>query len=490
MYEARLFPELEYAFKHALTHEVAYGSVLQERRQVLHARIVEAIERLYADRIAEQVELLAHHALRGRAMSKAVKYLRQAGTKAAARSANREAIGFFEQALALLDESPQTPESLSEALDIRIALGPALVAVKGAPSREVEASYLSALGLVDELKDESRRFPVLWGLWYGKFTRGEYAEAVQAGERLLEFQNRDPDGGQVLEAHHSLWATLMAMGRLSDAMSHLHRGLTLYDREKHGSQAFVYGGHDAGTCCRYHLALNQWLLGFPDQAVRTLGDALGLAQQLNHPLTSAIALYFAALIHLERGDRDAVSTIAEQLRSLTSEYGFQAWADSANVLPYAIGEAKLDRQALAELAHKSRSAVWRRVVNLCLVAQLCAKTGDPDTGRRLLTSISASDRSGLYASEIVRIEGELALTSDRSATAEAERCFRSALEIAQSRSEKSFELRAAMSLARLWQSQRRREEAHRLLGDAYGWFTEGFDTADLRAAQALLKELA
>ena len=170
-----------------------------------------------------------------------------------------------------------------------------------------------------------------------------------------------------------------------------------------------------------------------------------------------------------------------------------SWADSAALLPYAIGEAKPDKQALTELERTLRSSApwaWRWVVNLCVAARLYARAGDPAAGRRLLASISATNRSALYGSEVARLEGELTLQSDRSATAEAERCFRSALQIAQSQGGKSLELRAAMSLARLWQSQRRREEAHAALAGVYGWFTEGFDTADLKAAKALLETLA
>jgi predicted ATPase len=177
MYEARLFPELEYAFKHALTHEVAYGSVLQDRRQALHARIVEAIERLYADRLAEQVELLAHHAV--------------------ARSANREAAGFFEQALAALDELAETPDLLGAALDIWIYLGTALIGLKGAPSTEVENCYLRAKALADRLGDSHRRFPALWGLWFVNFTRGHYPAAREASEDLLETARREDDSGRL-----------------------------------------------------------------------------------------------------------------------------------------------------------------------------------------------------------------------------------------------------------------------------------------------------
>ncbi|HSF02554.1 MAG TPA: hypothetical protein VLA62_06070, partial [Solirubrobacterales bacterium] len=201
LYEARLFPDLEYTFKHALTHEVAYGGVLQERRRALHATILETLEHLYADRLGEHAELLAHHAERAAIASKAVRYLREAGMKAAARSANREAVDYFERALALLAALPESPQTLSNALDVRIALGAPLIALHGPPSPPVEASYRAALELVERLDDSARRFPVLWGLWYVQFTRGEYASAVAAGERLLETARRGNDSGQILEAH-------------------------------------------------------------------------------------------------------------------------------------------------------------------------------------------------------------------------------------------------------------------------------------------------
>ena len=146
---------MEYTFKHALTHEVAYGGVLQERRRALHATILEALERLHGDRLGEHAEVLAHHAVQAGVAAKAVRYLREAGTKAVARSANREAVGFLERALALLTELPQTPQTLSDALDIRIALGPPLIAVHGSMAPPVEASYLAALDLVERLDDTS-----------------------------------------------------------------------------------------------------------------------------------------------------------------------------------------------------------------------------------------------------------------------------------------------------------------------------------------------
>src|SRR5207245_9640362 len=173
LYEAGIFPDLEYTFKHALTHEVAYGSLLQGSRRELHGRVAAAIERLYADRLTEQVERLAHHTVRGGLAEQAVRYLREAGVKAVGRSASREAIEFLQQALALLETLPESDYTLTEALSVRMALGPAVMATKGHAAGEVEACYLRALELCDRLEDGSQRFPVLWGLWYVNLGRGQ-----------------------------------------------------------------------------------------------------------------------------------------------------------------------------------------------------------------------------------------------------------------------------------------------------------------------------
>ncbi len=181
VYEARLFPELEYTFKHALTHEVAYGSLLTERRQTLHRDVVGAIERLYPDRLDEHVEQLAHHALRGELRGRAVRYLRQAGDKAAARSANREAVALLEQALAILGGLEETPETLAEEADIRLVLGPVLIALGGPASVEIERCYLRAREASERLRDASRLYPALWGLWYTNYTLGRYSISTRAG---------------------------------------------------------------------------------------------------------------------------------------------------------------------------------------------------------------------------------------------------------------------------------------------------------------------
>jgi class 3 adenylate cyclase/tetratricopeptide (TPR) repeat protein len=492
LYETSLFPDLEYTFKHALTHEVAYGSLLGERKRQLHAAIVDALERLHPDRIGEQVELLAHHATRGEAREKAVRYLRQAGTKAVARSANREAVGLFEQALAFLEELPQTTETLDESLETRITLGPALIALKGASTLEVETLYLRAREIVDLLDDTSRRFPVLWGLWFVNYSRGRYPAAHDAGEQLLEAARSGEDTGQLLEAHHSLWATLTAMGRPTAAVIHQERGIALYDRERHAAQTFLYGGHDPGACCRYQLALNRWLLGHPDRALAALDDAFRLTEELKHPLTTTNTLCFAAWVHYQRGDREATVATSERLLSLATEHGFSTWVDVAIVVLLAVRGTRPGPEALADLHRRlvaARGSSWRHVFCLCVLAELYADAGQAEEGLRVLASITEEDRVAFYAPELHRLEGDLLLRRSEPAPDEAERCFRRAIALAQERLEKSLELRAATSLARLLAARGRRDDARNILAPIYGWFTEGFDTGDLRVANALLTEL-
>jgi class 3 adenylate cyclase/tetratricopeptide (TPR) repeat protein len=451
LYEAQLFPDLEYTFKHALTHEVSYGSLLEDRRRNLHTAVVQALERLYADRLSEVVEVLAHHAVRGHLGDKAVRYLRQAGAKAVARSAHQEAIELFETALDVLAELPETRESLSHALDIRIALGPALDAVHGAHAEEVRTSYERALGLVKRLGDVSRRFPAIWGLWYVAIYRGQYQQAYEYAQQLLSVAQAGDDSGQLLEAYHSLWATLHAMGQPVESKKYAELGVALYDRDRHASQALLYGGHDPGACCRWHLAMVRWLLGYPDDALAIARDAIGLAQQLGRPMTTAIAHWHMAWVHYQRGEREAAVECIDRVTSLAELRGFKGWFQAGIVMPHTKPMVRLDAVALAEMRQRllnARSAAWRHIFCICVFAELCMDAGHPEEGLRALATLEAADRNAFFSAEVCRIEGELLLRSaDGSADAEAR--FRTAIELARCRAEKSLELRAAISLARL-----------------------------------------
>jgi tetratricopeptide (TPR) repeat protein len=297
-------------------------------------------------------------------------YLRQAGERAAARSAHREAIAFFEQVLAVLSELPETPETLAVSADVRIAHATALFSIEGSASSDVEARVRHTHALARRLGDVTRLFPALWWLWYVAYGRGRYGEALDLAQQLLTVAEPDGDSGRLLEAHHALWATLSAMGEFVAAIPHCERGIALYDPARHAAQAFIYGGHDPGACCRYHLAGAQWRAGYPERALRIIRVALGLAEKLSHPLTMVHALSHTELLSYQMGDYNAARETAERMLAIASTHEFTHRMDDGRVILACVAARQRgDHQALDELygwllARQSWSTAERRVTNL------------------------------------------------------------------------------------------------------------------------------
>ena len=494
LYEASLFPDLEYRFKHALTHEVAYGSLVHERRRQLHARISTAIEQRYHDRLGEHLERLAHHAVHAGLTEKAVQYSREAGVKAVARSAFREAVDLLQQASRLLDELPETGHMLTEDLSIRMALGPALMATRGAGAAEVEACYRRAQQLCERLGDHSRLFPVLWGLWYVHHSRGDYARARELAEQVLRVAKIAGDPAFLLEANHAMWSTSVAMGRPAEAAEYLEQGLAL-DEPGQRRSWWLYGTHDPRVCCRHMLAIACWLRGYPEQALKWAVEQVRLAVELDHAFTTMMALYGAAWVHYHRGDTEAATERAQAAVALGRARGFSVWPEHAEIL---LARLKVDQGlvkdgvAQAEEAFSRGTApgwTWAAVVSSALLAGAYAKAGQPDKGLCIIGTLAARDVEGFYEPELRRLHGELLRTSAPDARA-AESCFRRAIELARTRQEQSLELRAVMSLCRLLRTDGRRDEARELLARTHARFVEGLDTADLREARALGEELS
>ena len=494
LYETSLFPEIEYTFKHALTHEVAYGSVLQERRRALHACIVEAIEKLYSDRLTEQVERLAHHASRGELWGKAVDCLHQAGKKAAGHSATREAIVYFEQALDALKHLPESRQTIEKAIDIRVDLGPALIATKSFSAVEVEENYTFARELCERLGETPQLFPILWGLARVHDVRGELNVGRSLGTQLLAAAQRLQNPALILEAHHELWANSLHLGEFSSALNHTERGIELYNPQAHRQYAFLYGGHDPGVCGLRHAAMILYLLGYPDQAIQKSQDALALAQKLSHPNSLAFALYYSAWVHQQRGERQVVDELIQATITLAKEQGSTRWLQQGTLLQgWLLAQQGKGQEAILRMRHGSTVVMDARSHGMALLAETYGKEGQIEEGLSVLNEeLSRLHITGgrFYEAELHRIKGELLLRQAAADERQAEASFQSALKIARGQSAKSLELRAAMSLSRLWQRQDKQTHARQLLAEVYGWFTEGFDTADLKAAKALLDELA
>ncbi|HXV82034.1 MAG TPA: AAA family ATPase, partial [Candidatus Binatia bacterium] len=495
LYEANVFPEIEYTFKHGLTYQVAYNSILQDRRRALHARIVDAVETLYRDRITEQIERLAHHALRGEVWQKAVTYLRQAGQKASARSANREATQYFQQALDALAHLPENHQTLEQAIAIRVDLGPPLRTIVNLPSPEVEQNYIQAQKLCQRIGETPQLFPVLWGLSRAYHSGRQLHKAREVGEQLISLAQSVQEPSLILEAHHTQWPTLVGLGELPSARKHIEQGQALYNPERHHQLTFLYGGHDPGVCCGAHAVEVWWLLGYPDQAKQRSQEVLSLARELAHPFSLAMALLWTAVVHQFRGEAETVRAHAEAGYSLGTEHGFPRWVGMGTLLRGWLSvEQGFVEQGIGQIQQGiTQTNPEERQLFIAFLAEAHEKAGRPEEGLSIVTETLAQTRKTdlrFYEPELHRIKGALLLRKAVPDEGEAEGCFRTAIEVARSQSAKSLELRAVMSLSRLWRQQGKEKEARRLLAEIYGWFTEGFDTRDLKEAKALLEELS
>ena len=494
MYEAHVFPDLDYTFKHALTHEVAYASLLGERRRALHAAIVDAIEQVYAGRLGEQVELLAHHAQRGEIWQRAARYLHQAGVKAAARSAYPESIGYFEQALSALAKVPETAATQRLAIDIHVDMGPVLIPLKGGAAPEVETNYERARALCERIGERAQLFPAMWGTWYVNNIRGDYRQARALGDRLLAIAKENGDPAQLLQAHHALFPILLQHGEFAVAEAHARQGLALYDPQKHGTHAFLYGNHDPGVCGGITLGRSMWVRGLPDQAVAMCREWARRARELAHPYTTGLALYYFAVVHYWRGEDRAALEAASEVVSLTEEHRITAHlALGSRILVQLLGGRPDDVETVTALGQSLRTsgALGREVFLRSLLAEAYARAGQSSAALEIVAETARLLEAGserYYNAEIYRREGEV-LESSGAAPAEIERLLKRALGAAHEIGARSLELRAASSIARWLAGKGRRDEARAVLAPVYGAFTEGFATRDLRTAKALLDEL-
>lgn len=480
-----------YRFLHVLYQQVLYERLPAARRASLHHRIGEREEAGYRAHPGERAVALALHFERSRDAVRAVRYRHQAAEHALRRCAYPEALEHLNRGRELLEAVPHESERLTLELGLQLTSGTALIALRGSGAPEVEAVYLRARELAERLGDPVGLYPALWGLLFVNYSRGRYAEARGIGERLLALAERASDADQLLEAHHGLWATLVAMGEPEAALLHIQSGHRLYSPQRHRAQAFLYGHHDAGTCSWYHLASARWLLGYPDAARVALGEARALAERLDHPMTTMIALCSRMWVHYHRGDLADARDCGRDVVALGATHGFSGWVDDGAVVLACLAAGD-DHPSIGELYEQLRSgapgrAAWRNVHCLCVLARVAADEGNVDLSFEILAAIPEELRGAFFAPEIERIRGELLVR--RGERDEAERCFRSAIEIARRRAERSLELRAATSLGRVLAQSGRRAEARRILGEIYGWFTEGFDTVDLREARTLLEAL-
>ena len=484
-----------YRFIHALYQEVLYARIPIGRCIDLHHRIGQREERAYGDRASEIAAELATHFEQSRDYSAAIRYYQLAGENAARISAHHEAIKHFARALELLmRELPDNAQRVQRELSLQLATGFALNAVKGWAIPEVQHAFTRARELCERLGDPAELFPAMLGVWAAYYLRGELRRAYELGGQLLRRAQSTHDAGLVLYAHLALGDASFSMGEWLRAREHLELALSFYDRK-----GPILIGHDAGVNCRSYMALVLWALGFPDQALKESDAVIELSQALSHPLSLAFAQGVVGYFHQYRREASAAQEVAERLISLSAEQEYAHWLAQGTITRgWALATQGHHEEGIAQIrnglaAFRAIGVEVFRPHALCLLAEACLEAGRlEDSLDAISEALDATDKHEIrhYEAEIHRLKGEVLLRLNNSSTAEAQSCFQRAIEIARKQSAKSWELRATTSLARLLAKQGRRDEARTMLSEIYDWFTEGFDTADLKEAKALLDELS
>jgi class 3 adenylate cyclase/predicted ATPase len=498
LYQQGLPPQATYRFKHVLIQDAAYQSLLKSTRHQYHQRIAEVLEGRFPEVAATQPELLAHHCTEAGLTAQAIAYWQRAGEHASDRSAPLEAISHVTTGIALLTTLPETPARTQQAVTLHLALGAALQMAKGYAAPEVEQAYTQARAWCQQLGDTPELVPVLFGLWRFYLIRPQLHTARELGDTLLRLAHQAHDPALAVIAHSALGLTWFHLGAFPAARQHLEAGIARDTPDLRRTPMFRMGS-DPGVACRAFAALTLWSLGYPAQALARLHEALALAHARAQPFSLAFARVHAAWVSQLRRDVPAAHEHAEAAVALATAQGFPfwaAWGTSHRGWALALqgqGEAGLAQVRRGIAAVRATGAALNVPYACTLLADVADRLGHPADGLQALAeahTLVEQHEERYWEAEVARLRGVVLLRQAGTPPAEAEAWLQRALDVARRQEAKSLELRAAMSLSRFWQRQGKRDEARELLAPVYGWFTEGFDTADLQEAKALLAALA
>ena len=497
-------PNATYLFKHALVQDAAYGTLLREPRRALHARIAETLEFQFTDLVETRPELLARHFTEAGLIGKAAVLWGKAGQRSLARSALIEAVAQFTRALDQIASLPGTPALRRDQIMVQVGLANALYHTKGVAAVETRAAFDQARvmieqaeGLGEHIEDPLLLYSVLYGFFIPKFMNFDGDAACTLARQFLALAEQQKAIAPIMIGHRLLGNTVLCMGDFAEGLSHLDRAWALYDPAVHRPLATRFG-HDVGVATLTFRPLALWLLGYPKTALTETDRAIAAAREADHMPTLLFALACTALTHICSRDHAAAAMHVEECIALAQEkvpfFKMFAAAHRGCVLAQT-GKATDAIQAInAEIA--GLRAIGATTWGPCWLAHLAwayAALGKLDDAWRCIgeamTAVETT-KERWYQAEINRMAGEIALKSPERDAARAKGYFERALAISRQQQAKSWELRAATSMARLWRDQGKHTEARELLAPVYGWFTEGFDTLDLKEAKALLEELA
>jgi len=498
LYVRGIAPEATYQFKHALIRDAAYEALLKSHRKELHLNVARTIEEKFPAIKETQPEMIARHWTEAGAIDPAITAWQSAGGRAVGRSAMVEAARHYGEALELLGTLPEDGERDRREFELQLSLGPAIIAVRGYAAPEVERAFARARELCERFGDPPEISPVLFGLWSMYLVRGELHKAAERAEQLVRRAQQLSDRKLLMFAEYAVGQTAFFMGKFTAAGEHLAAAISIYDPEHDEPLGFLYGGVDSGVAFLSYMAWVQWHLGYADRALKRANETFALAQKLSHHISSAWAEYFVGVLWQYRGDPRVTQELAENSFALSAEQHFTLFLAFANGLRgWATAAQGRDAEGITRIQEslnllRTIGAELARPYTLALLAEACLAAGRLDDGLSALEeafTIVNKLELRIYEVEMHRLKGELLLAQNNSKMPEAEECFERAIALARKQSAKSLELRATTSLARLLERQGNRDEARTRLAAIYHWFTEGFDTANLKDAKTLLDEL-
>jgi predicted ATPase/class 3 adenylate cyclase len=498
-------PHATYLFKHALVQDAAYGTLLREPRRALHARIAETLQSQFTEIAENQPELLARHCTEGGLIEQAASLWGKAGQRSLERSALVEAVAQLTRALNQIATLPASPALRREEMKLQVALITPLTHVKGYAAPETNAAVERARQLIEQAEtlgeppdDPLLLFSVLYGVWVANYVAFDGGMMRELSTEFLALAEKQRATMPLSVGHRLVGTSLACTGDIAQGRAHLDRAAALYNPTEHRPLALRFG-QDVRVAILSNRALALWMLGHPTAALADTDQLLTDAREIGQAATVMYALFHAAHIQLFRGNYQAVNTLGEEVVALAEEKGALLWK----------GSGVIDQGYVSALTGKASDAVqmitagiglwratgataWMPLYRLHLAKAYSELDQFDEAWRNIRDAMSAIEdtKERWWEAEVNRTAGEITQLSPERDAAKAEEYFERALAVARQQQAKSWELRAAMSLARLWRDQGKLQQARELLAPVYGWFTEGFDTRDLKEAKALLAELA
>ena len=498
----REFPDatfsMRYGFVHSLYQNALFAALQPTRRASWSGAAASALLTHYGDRSPSLAYELAMLFEAARDPGRATDHLVVAAEKATRIFAHSEAVTLARRGWALLQALPDTPERIRRELPLQIILGTQIQLARGYANPEVEQIYNRALELCELSRQWELHFRVLWWLWMFYEVSSHAEKSRQLAERLLKLGEEQNDAGRLIQGRQALAIVSLWGGDLLATREHVQQGIALYAPEQHAGHTHIYGQNPKVSCLAFG-AVALWLLGYPDQAMQYSREAIGLGGMLAQPNTLALSLYFGAMLRQYLCEGQAVEACGEAVTAVAAEHGLSFWL-AAGAVMRGWGLAQQQGTGAAGIAHLRKGLIdWAatgggtyRTYHQGLLAEALGQHGQLEEAISVIDkslSLVNSKGESFHGAELHRLKGEFLLGQDLDAWPKAEASFQRALEVSRRQQAKSLELRATMSLTRLYQKQGRVAEALPTLANCYGWFTEGFDTHDLKEARGMLEQL-